>query len=204
MIHKIDPTGEKNQGVTGPCEITVWAGDTLQSQLSLMQCMASNLGKNAYKGNPSVICPSQYMGFVGCGAFGPGGRFTPLPAIPGDQQIPDFPIMKPKTPAGLVPGLLRDALNKADAFAGRLCDNRKKFCDDGTPERYRCGADNQRCDSVTIIVSIDSNIKRLLRDGIGTDGETRIPGVRGPEADKLLEELIQRQTRPRTIDCLKK
>ena len=57
---------------------------------------------------------------------------------------------------------IKAALDAADAFAKQLCENRKKFCDDGTPERYKCGADNQRCDSVTITVQYDHKVEKVL------------------------------------------
>lgn len=55
-------------------------------------------------------------------------------------------------------------------MAIQLCRNRKDFCDDGKPERYECGAKNQRCDRVTITIHCDADMRRLMTKGIGPNG----------------------------------
>jgi len=71
---------------------------------------------------------------------------------------------------------LRNAINKAKEFQQKLCDNRRKFCDDGRPERYKCGEANQRCDTVTIYVICDKDMERQMREGIGpSDRRYKLP-----------------------------
>ena len=64
------------RSATGPCEIKIWFGDTLDSETSLRNFYKDNTGENAFKGNEDRICQSQYLGVIGCGLFGPGGKAT--------------------------------------------------------------------------------------------------------------------------------
>ncbi len=193
-----DPLGLDSR-VTGPCRINIWAGDTLYSKSSLVDFYDSQTGKNTYKGNK--ICPSQYFGFVGCGVFGPGGDLSALPSVPGQQQIPGFPPMPNLLNGSEVFGMLKMALDRARAFADQLCENRKEFCDDGTPQRYNCGASNQRCDSVEIGVKYDKHISKLLKYGVAPDG-TRIPGLPSKESLDMLKELHKLSKHPEKKNCL--
>jgi RHS repeat-associated protein len=202
----IDPSGLADV-VTGPCQINIWAGDTLvgKNNGNLGNFYNNNTGQNAYQGIPDQLCPSQYLGVVGCGAFAPGGANsappplfkTPVPGIPGNQQIPGFPVMPPFLPAASMMTALTDALNAADALSAQLCMNRKKFCDDGTPPRYQCGANNQRCDSVTITPVWDSFVQTLLTTGIGPNG-TQVPGLPSPASMQLLARL---RSYPKRTNC---
>ena len=184
-----DPLG-LTSGVTGPCEVKIWAGDTRDSHTSLKNFYNGNTGDNAYKGNASRICPSQYLGVLGCGNYAPGGPWSvdKLPGIPDDQQIPGFPVNPPLMPYEQMYGFLKDGLQAAREFVRQLCENRREFCDDGTPERYLCGANNQRCDSVTITVWLDETAIRVL-------GQTT-------EGKELLKELNRIVKDSEKTDCL--
>ncbi|MGB4728002.1 MAG: hypothetical protein WBH86_11405, partial [Thermogutta sp.] len=181
-----DPVGLYS-GITGPCEIKIWLGDTLYSKKSLLNF----LNKNRDSGD-HPLCPSKYLAVVGCGKF--------VPSISPDQQIPEY----------YPPDFLQSskfievanaALKAAKELAEQLCENRKKFCDDGTPERYECGSKNQRCDSVSITVTYDDYVSRFLTKGIAPDG-TRVPGVPSPASWELLRRLNNLKRRPETINCL--
>ncbi|MCF6271553.1 MAG: hypothetical protein L3J41_17730, partial [Melioribacteraceae bacterium] len=70
------------------------------------------------------------------------------------------------------------AMRKAKKFGEQLCRNRDQFKDDGNSNRYKCGKDNQRCDSVTITVVCDAQFRRLMEKGIGPDNPPRWPNGR--------------------------
>ena len=112
-----------DSSVTGPCEINIWVGDTLSSAGSLRNFLIGNTGKNAYKGPQVRICPSQYIGIVGCGDFipGPVPGVPTNPSIPGDQQIPGFPTMPGRLWGGFMIGMIEEAIAKANALADQLC-----------------------------------------------------------------------------------
>ena len=65
-----------------------------------------------------------------------------------------------------------------------------RFCDNGTPQRYECGASNQRCDSVRITVWLDKTALKVV-------GQTK-------EGRELLKELNKIKRRPERTDCLGK
>jgi len=179
---------------TGPCEIKIWVGDTLFSGVALKQFLNANTGDNAYKGSPYRLCPSQYLGVVGCGVFVPA-------TIPADQQIPAFPPMPRLLSAALVVATVQVALRDARAFAQQLCKNRKTFCDAGTPREYDCGAGNKRCDSVTVTVSYDKYLARLLKTGLALDGFLHVPGLPNRESKALFKELRELRVHPETTSC---
>ena len=86
-----------------------------------------------------------------------------------------------------MPEAIEKALKSARAFVERLCANRRKFCDDGTPQRYHCGEKNQRRDRVTITVWMDNKAIAVLR---GTK-----------EGQPLLRDLDKIKRHPETTEC---
>ncbi|WP_460185654.1 RHS repeat domain-containing protein [Thermopirellula anaerolimosa] len=182
-----DPLGLYS-GITGPCEIKIWMGDTLFSKASLQNF----LNNNRDPGN-HPLCPSKYLGVVGCGRF--------VPDISADQQIPGYGGPPELLHASKFMEVANAVLRAAEKLASQLCENRRKFCDDGTPERYECGAKNQRCDSVTITVTYDRYVSRLLNEGIAPDG-SRVFGLPNSESRELLRRLNKLMRWPKTINCL--
>lgn len=160
----------------------------MTSENSMSDFYRENTGDNGNRGNGP--CPSQYIGFIGCGTYAPGGGGSILPAIPDDQQIPGFPSNKPVMITAEVAKALEKALAAAEALASQLCKNRKMFtCDDGSPENYPgCGEKNNRCDSVTINVSIDAKVEWAFGNN--------------PKYKDLLNKLRDRVKNPKTTNCM--
>jgi RHS repeat-associated protein len=186
--NKTDPSGLLTDEYTGPCEIKLWFGDTI---ISRGGGMGNFIGDNSGK-RPREICPSRYLGVVGCGNWEPGADTPvggkPIPAIPPNQTIPGFPPNPDMLSTSELMNQIEKALDAAEAFAKQLCKNRQNFCDDGTPQRYKCGADNQRCDSVTITVQYDKKVIETLRNG-------------GPESMALLQRLNKILRNPKPLNC---
>ena len=185
-------------GITGPCAINIWAGDTWHSNESLRDFIRNN-----YDPGDHSICPSRYFGVIGCGKYIremlseiiPGQK---RPGIPKDQQIPGFPDMPDFLHAKNTLPKMKQGLERAERLAETLCENRRRFCNDGRPRRYECGNKNQRCDSVTIDVQIDDDVQSILRDGRRYDG-TPVPGFPNDGSLEMLEIL---RAFPKTTDCL--
>lgn len=102
----------------------------------------------------------NYLAYVAC-----RGK-TLNDGVTEGRRIPGYPGLTGPAAANRMLGEVQKALAAATALQKQLCKNRKKFCDDGKLERYACGEDMQRCDSVTITVSCDPDMKALMERGI--------------------------------------
>jgi len=156
----IDYTGHqaREPQITGPCHIWIYAGH-FGSQAEEF------LNQHAVPNESIVTGCGNYVGIVSCFS----ARYQ-HGAIPDHHQIPGFPEWRRVLDEQYAFAGLRNAINKAKEFQRKLCDNRRKFCDDGRSERYKCGAANQRCDSVTIHVECDQDMRRQMTEGIGPSG----------------------------------
>ena len=156
----VDFKGHESEGpqTTGPCHIWIFAGHFgLEA--------AQFISEHAVPNDAIVTRCGHYVGVVSCFSL----QYQ-HGAIPERHKIPDFPEWRRLLSEQKAFEGLRNAINKAKEFQRKLCDNRRKFCDDGRPERYKCGAANQRCDSVTIHVKCDEAMERLMNNGIGPSG----------------------------------
>ncbi|MDX1929039.1 MAG: RHS repeat-associated core domain-containing protein, partial [Pirellulaceae bacterium] len=144
--------------VTGNCNISIFAGHIGPDATDFIR---DNSGWN----DSIVTGCGNYVGLVSC--------FTGMvqDLIPADNKIPDFPDwgMAPLKAENVIRSM-RIVFEKARAFAATLCKNREQFCDDGTRDRYECGDKNQRCDAVTITITCDADMRRLMEAGIGPNG----------------------------------
>ena len=102
----------------------------------------------------------NYLAYVGC----EGKKLNA--GVTDGRGIPGYTGIEGSLASDKILGEVRKALKAARKLQKKLCANRKKFCDDGKPERYRCGKDMQRCDSVTIHVSCDADMTALMEKGI--------------------------------------
>jgi RHS repeat-associated protein len=156
----VDPVGLAASQITGPCDIWIYAGHGIWPIGNGIEDPAVGKFRKKHDVSTGIVngC-GNYLGYVGCEGSTLNGGVTDGRQIPG---MPDMGKMKAEDMLGAV----QQALKAAEALQGKLCENRKKFCDDGTPERYKCGEDMQRCDSVTIHVSCDADMKVLMEKGI--------------------------------------
>jgi hypothetical protein len=141
--------------------------------------------------NPAIVSGcGNYLGFITCFS----GDY--VDEIDPERKIPDFPNFGQKPLAAeKALSTIKIAIRSAQNLAKHLCNNRKKFCDDGEPQRYECGAKNQRCDSVTITLTCDGDMVRLLTMGIGPNGNQ----VRDLP-DNYSKSICGK---PETLDCVK-
>jgi hypothetical protein len=120
---------------------------------------ADFLAENQGPGNDVTGC-GPYLGFVTCFSGDYQNTLGTAHAIPGFPNWDNRPLRPKAAIAGL-----NTAISAARKFAKKLCENRKKFCDDGTKEAYHCGSRDQRCDSVTITVTCDADMNTLTTTG---------------------------------------
>ncbi|MBC7350771.1 MAG: RHS repeat-associated core domain-containing protein [Thermogutta sp.] len=156
----VDFKGNESEGpqITGPCYIWIFAGHFGLQAIEF-------INQHAVPNDAVVTRCGNYVGIVSC--FSSQYQHG---TIPQRHKIPDFPEWRRLLSEQKAFEGLRNAINKAKEFQRKLCDNRRKCCDDGRPERYKCGAANQRCDSVTIHVKCDEAMERLMNNGIGPSG----------------------------------
>lgn len=182
VITSVDPNGlQATPGITGDCHIWIFAGHFGED--------AGDFVAQHNVSNPDIITGcGNYVGVVSCFS----GIYEDI--ISDSGKIPGFPDMRRKAlAADKAFKALTGAKNDAGALAKTLCTNRRKFADDGCPERYACGAENQRCDRVTITITCDAAMQKLLTEGIGPDG-TKV--LEPNDKTRELCGLTQ------TVDCL--
>ena len=159
-----DPFGEQ-PGTTGPCTIALYVGHgiwpiRLPGQTSNEDPAVARFREKHDISNAAIVTGcGNYLGYVGCGGSNLNAGVT------RDRQIPGMPTMRRVSSDKLL-DFVKRAIQAARSLRAKLCENRKKFCDDGRPERYKCGPDMQRCDSVTITVTCDEDAKALLASGV--------------------------------------
>ncbi len=131
-------------------QINLFLCDTRDDRRGLNPFYKSNVKKSNVKKN------NVFFGVVGCGSYGPGGTEKgSLPAIPSDQQIPDFPDCG--GPGGLLskadfPDAVNNALNAAEQQANDLLN-------DGT------------CDSVKISIKLTQTAINVIKANTPDNGK---------------------------------
>ncbi|MGM0490851.1 MAG: hypothetical protein ACQESR_29350, partial [Planctomycetota bacterium] len=146
--------------ITGECNIRIYVGHGIWS-LWGEDPAAQKFREDHDKDTNIITGCGNYLGLVAC-------RSRKLNNLVDERrQIPDFPTTTLVLHSSKVMEETEKALKKAKEWQDTLCEKRKEFCDDGTAERYDSTCrDMQRCDSVTIHVVCDKDIKTLLKMGI--------------------------------------
>jgi hypothetical protein len=154
----VDPSGlQARAEITGECHIRIYAGHYGPDARGFLD--EYNVP------HPTIVngC-GNYVGMLACFSR------NYIPDVPESRTIPDFPVFNRALESEAAWGTIVHARDDAEALAKTLCKNRKKFRDDGKPERYLCGDKNQRCDSVTITLHCDDAMRKLMTRGIGPSG----------------------------------
>jgi RHS repeat-associated protein len=148
-------------GITGACHVSIYAGHGIWPIGRGVEDPAVSAFRREHDvPNPDIVTGcGNYVGYVGC----EGSRLNA--GVTSGRRIPGMPRMGRMMAKDMLPAV-QHALTAARALQNTLCENRKKFCDDGTPQRYKCGVDMQRCDTVTISVTCDADMKVLMETGI--------------------------------------
>lgn len=169
---------------TGPCNIRIYAGHGRVTDDVVPFFTEHNVV------NPCITTGcGNYLGVVACFSGGWAKQIPPERRIPGFNDIGGNAL-----PAEMAWGAVQAAIIDAERFASILCQQRKRFCDDGLPERYMCGTNNQRCDSVTIQYYCDADMRTLLTTGVGPS-KNKVPGLPGAASKALCDTV-------KTISCL--
>jgi len=157
----LDPLGLE-PGITGPCNIAIYAGHGIWPIGKGIEDQAvGDFRKEHDVLNPDIVTGcGNYLAYVGC----KGAKLNA--GVTDGRKVRRYPGIPGPVAANQMLGEVQKASEAARALQKKLCENRKKFCDDGTPERYKCGEDMQRCDTVTISVTCDADMKVLMETGI--------------------------------------
>ncbi len=119
-----------------------------------------------------TIC-TDYFGVVSCfnGVYNGG--------IPSDNRIPNWPVIVRYLNATETSGLVDRALERANLLAKKLCKQSKELNETGDYERSRrCGERNAFCNTVTVKITCDQDMRDLFDKGIGP------PDPNNPNADR--------------------
>jgi len=158
----VDPLGLAAEPLlTGACNIWIYAGHGIWP-LPYGEDPAVKKFREAHDvPNENIITGcGNYLAYVGCKGATLNAKVTTK-----GRRVPDYEGFKGPAEAGKMLNELQKALAAARDLQKKLCENRKKFCDDGTGEQYQCGENMRRCDSVTIHVHCDADMKVLMKTG---------------------------------------